>query len=259
MRALVTNDDGVASPGLAVLAEAARRCGLEVTVVAPRYDASGSSASMTAMAEDGQVTVADEADAAGAAALGVHGPPAFIVRAAMFGAFGPRPDVVLSGVNRGLNTGRAVLHSGTVGAALTAANYGCRALALSAGVDGSDEAGDSWVPEEGLLHTAIGWLHRSPAATVLNVNLPPGPLVPGHRFPPARATTLAEAGTVHGRVSDPGGRSMSVVFEDSGGPAEPGTDVAALSDGYVSVTAIRSVVEDARFDLAGVLARAAGP
>ena len=98
--------------------------------------------------------------------------------------------------------------------------------------------------------------------TVLNVNLPNGTGPggpggqggPGTRLPPAVATTLAEAGTVQGRVCDPGGGSVSVVFDDADGPAEPGTDVAALADGYVSVTAIRSVVEDGRFDLAGVLA-----
>jgi 5'/3'-nucleotidase len=252
MRALVTNDDGVHSPGLAVLAGAARRCGLDVTVVAPFFDASGSSAAMTAVAEEGQVTVTEESDAFGAAAMGVHGPPAFIVRAAMFGAFGPPPDLVLSGVNRGLNTGRAILHSGTVGAALTAANYGRRAVAVSADV--VEEGGwDIW---EDIVGTAIGWLTRTPPATVLNVNLPAepaaGPAAQGSRPDGwrrrVRATTLAEAGTFQGQVND-SGSSVPVVFDDTGGPVDPATDVAALIEGLVSVTAIRSVVEDARFDL----------
>jgi 5'-nucleotidase len=248
MRALVTNDDGVQSPGLALLAAAARGRGLDVTVVAPLSDASGSSAAMTAVAEQGRVTVAEKSDAFGAPAMGLHGPPAFIVRAAMFGAFGPPPDLVLSGVNRGLNTGRAILHSGTVGAALTAANYGRRAMAISADV--VDDAG--WGLWADIVGTAIGWLARTPSATVLNVNLPAEPVAQPSRPDGSpgrvRATTLAEAGTFQGRVNDSGG-SVSVVFDDRGGPVDPATDVAALSNGFVSVTAIRSVVEDDRVDL----------
>ncbi|MDA8045855.1 MAG: 5'/3'-nucleotidase SurE [Actinomycetota bacterium] len=256
MRALVTNDDGVRSPGLTVLAEAARRRGLDVTAVAPSYDARGSSAAMTAVTEDGQVTVVARTDSGGAPVMGVQGPPAFIVRAAMYGAFGPPPDLVLSGVNRGQNTGRAVLHSGTVGAALTAANHGRRALALSAAVDEHD----LWLPEDATVDLIIEWLEQTPAGTVLNVNLPgrsgragtgTGPLA-------AMATTLAEAGIVQGRVSDSGG-SMSVVFEDGERPAGPGTDVAALDAGLVSVTAIRSVVEDDRVDTGRLLGARSRP
>jgi 5'/3'-nucleotidase SurE len=63
----------------------------------------------------------------------VEAAPAYIVRAAAAGGFGPPPDVVISGINNGVNTGHAILHSGTVGAALTAATYGQRRLAVSIG------------------------------------------------------------------------------------------------------------------------------
>src|SRR5579884_3778794 len=109
MRALVTNDDGVHSEGLKVLAAAAAERDMDVMVVAPAFDASGSSASMTAVATEGRVMVERVEGKAWGDVLAVQGPPAFIVRAAMFGAFGPPPDLVLSGVNRGLNTGRAIL------------------------------------------------------------------------------------------------------------------------------------------------------
>jgi 5'-nucleotidase len=243
MRALVTNDDGVHSEGLRVLAEAAVDRGLEVTIVAPAFDASGSSASMTAAARDGRVLVDQVGEGTSGAVLAVQGPPAFIVRAAMFGAFGPPPDVVLSGVNKGLNTGRAILHSGTVGAALTAATYGRRGLALSADV--ADD--DAWAPECRLVSEAVGWLGRTPEATVLNINVPAtGPWG-------VRVTCLAEAGTVQGRVSEASGGFVPVVFADSGSPPEPGTDVAALAEGFVSVTAVRAVTEDHGIDLARVI------
>lgn len=246
MRALVTNDDGVHSDGLLVLAEAAVAHGLEVTVVAPAFDASGSSASMTAVARDGKVVVDKVTEHGCATVLGVQGPPAFIVRAAMFGAFGPPPDVVLAGVNRGLNTGRAILHSGTVGAALTAANYGRSGLALSAEV----EEDESWDPDTPVVARAVDWLTRAPEATVLNVNVPAAGRT-GRKG--VRTTRLAEAGTVQGRVSEARGGYVSVVFADAEGRPHEGTDAAALADGFVSVTAIRAVVEDDRLDLPEVV------
>jgi 5'-nucleotidase len=256
MRALVTNDDGVHSAGLRVLANAARACGMDVTVVAPSFDASGSSASMTAVARDGKVVVEEMGDTGRDPVLGVHGPPAFIVRAAMYGAFGPAPDVVLAGVNRGLNTGRAILHSGTVGAALTACTYGRSGLAVSAGVvepDAGEPAplGDEgWLPGRPFVEQAVGWLEKVPPATVLNVNIPAA----GADDPAGvRSTRLAETGMVQGRVSDSAGGYVPVVFSDHEGPPRGGTDTCALAEGYISVTAVRAVIEDARVDLAGVV------
>lgn len=242
MRALVTNDDGVQSEGLHVLAAAAAAYGMEVTVVAPSFDASGASASMTAVAREGKVVVENVSTNESPTVLAVQGPPAFIVRAAMFGAFGPPPDLVLSGVNRGLNTGRAILHSGTVGAALTAATYGRRGLAVSVEV----EDDDSWLPDAPMVSEALGWLTGAPEATVLNVNVPAAGRK-GRRG--VRTASLAEAGTVQGRVSEADGGYVAVVFTGSDGEPEPGTDAAVLAEGFVSVTAVRAVVEDERVDL----------
>ncbi|HLI53395.1 MAG TPA: 5'/3'-nucleotidase SurE [Acidimicrobiales bacterium] len=240
MRALVTNDDGVRSPGLSLLADAAQRRGVDVLVVAPSYDASGSGASMTAVSSEGRVIVDS---VAGTHAL--HGPPAFIVRSAVYGAFGPPPDVILSGVNRGLNVGRAVIHSGTVGAALTGGTYGCRSMAVSADVH--DGEWDTITP---VVEAAVGWLLDAPEAAVLNVNIPhfDGP------SPPARATVLSERGTVQGNVTDTAGEMVPVTFDDGRLPA-PGTDAAALAEGFVSVSAIRSVVDDDTFDLPELISR----
>jgi 5'-nucleotidase len=249
LTALITNDDGVDSEGLYTLAEAADACGLEVTVVAPSWDASGSSASMTAVAHEGRVAVDTVGRGPGDATIyGVQGPPAFIVRAAMYGAFGPAPDVVLSGINRGLNTGRAVIHSGTVGAALTAATYGRRGLAISADVDDDD-----WETAGRVANRALDWLLRSPEATVLNVNVP---LCDATGLRGIRSTTLADTGTVQARVTETTGAYVSVSFVDSDGPPGPGTDAAALAEGWVSVTAIRALMEDTRFDLDATISKA---
>lgn len=242
MRALVTNDDGVHSEGLLSLARAAASKGLEVTVVAPAFDASGSSASMTATASDGKVLVDTVSCDPSITVLGVQGPPAFIVRAAMYGAFGPPPDVVLSGVNRGFNTGRAVLHSGTVGAALTAANYGRSGLAVSADVS-DDEA---WPTDPAVLAAAVDWIVRAPDATVLNVNIPSGAR---HGPLDVRRTSLARLGVVQGSVSEVTRGFVAVTFDDADDDPRSDTDSAALAEGCVSVTAICAVTENPALDV----------
>lgn len=246
LRALVTNDDGVACTGLHALADAAVSSGMQVVVVAPSWDASGSSASMTAVVNNGKVSVETVADQRSRSPVyGVHAPPAFIVRAAMYGAFGPPPDLVLAGINRGLNTGRAVLHSGTVGAALTAATYGRSGLALSAEVEG-----EGWSEASRVAGSAVDWLVSAPEATVLNVNVPaPGP----DGLLGVRSTTLADVGCVEGSVTEASGDIVAVTFGDADEEPAAGTDSAALADGWVSVTAIRGVTEDTTFDLESVL------
>jgi len=129
----VTNDDGVGSPGLHALARALVDDGHDVIVVAPDREMSGSAAAI------GQVHLEAGIDAErvdlprldGVPAYAVAGPPGLCVLTARLGGFGDPPELVVSGINPGCNTGRAVLHSGTVGAALTGANFGCRGLAVS--------------------------------------------------------------------------------------------------------------------------------
>jgi 5'-nucleotidase len=136
LRALVTNDDGIDAEGLSVLARAAQEAGLEVVVAAPIRESSGTSAGLIATEDGGGVLIEDRtlSSMPDTPAFAVAAHPAFIVLAAAQGMFGPPPDVVLSGVNEGANIGRAVLHSGTVGAALTGALQGARAMAVSLAV-----------------------------------------------------------------------------------------------------------------------------
>ena len=133
LRALITNDDGIDSPGLWTLARGAQNAGFEVIVAAPHIDSSGVGASVLSVRDgDGDALHTRELDALpGVPAYAVEGHPAFIVHAAGRGWLDPEPDVVLSGINLGSNVGHAVLHSGTVGAALTASLHGWRGLAVS--------------------------------------------------------------------------------------------------------------------------------
>lgn len=132
-RVLITNDDGIAAPGLRALAHAIAATGADVLVAAPHAEASGTSAALTAVERDGQIVVVPRplTGVPGVPGYAVTTSPAFIVVLALRGGFGDPPDVVVSGINRGANAGTAVLHSGTVGAALTAAANGVPALAVS--------------------------------------------------------------------------------------------------------------------------------
>src|ERR1700744_6173139 len=135
MRALITNDDGIDSPGVRFVARVAVAAGLDVTVAAPDGERSGTSAMMSALEAGGRL-LAEERKLDGlenVPTLAVRAPPAMIAFVAVHGGFGGRPDIVLAGINRGPNLGRAILHSGTVGATLTAASAGVGGLAFSLG------------------------------------------------------------------------------------------------------------------------------
>jgi 5'-nucleotidase len=147
MRILVTNDDGIDSIGLHVLARA--MCGLEgdheVVVAAPDMEYSGSGASLGALhLIRPEVRKARIDDCPASAVWAVNGPPALCVMFSRLGAFGPPFDLVVSGINPGANVGRAVYHSGTVGAALTARNGGISGVAISQSVEGFGVEGQGW-------------------------------------------------------------------------------------------------------------------
>src|SRR3546814_20104601 len=123
MKALITNDDGIESPGLATLAQAATAAGLEVLVAAPSLNSSGASSSLTGVERDGRLLskriVLASADIA---AHAVEEAPEMIQVVALRGAFGPPPASVLSGVNRGRKHGQTVRQSGHVGGGRNRAN-----------------------------------------------------------------------------------------------------------------------------------------
>ncbi|MFC7546120.1 5'/3'-nucleotidase SurE [Plantactinospora sp. GCM10030261] len=265
-RVLITNDDGVTAPGIRWLARAAVERGLDVVLAAPHREASGTSAAMTAVERDGQVVVEEHQfdDLPGVTGYGVAGSPGFITLIALHGAFGPPPELVLSGINRGANAGRAVLHSGTVGAACTAAANGCSAVAVSLDVLSAGEAtaasGGAAVAAANKVHdharhwstaarVALDLLPRliaAPAGSVLNVNTPD---VPYERLRGLRRGSLADFGQVQMTVAEAGSGFVRTSLEETGAEIEPGTDVAWLNQGYASVTAIRAITEVTEVDL----------
>lgn len=242
MLALVTNDDGIDSPGLGVLARSAVRLGLDVVVAAPREESSGASAALHGAQEDGRLIV-EPYDApglpGGVRSVAVAADPALIAFVAAYGAFGDVPDVVLSGVNRGPNVGNAVLHSGTVGAALSGASLGMRSLAVS--LDAADP--EHWDTAEHVATHALAWLLERPRSRrTLNVNVPD---VPRDRLRGLRQAPLATFGAVHARIArsddDPG---LVVRYEGTERSTEPDSDAGLLARGWATASLLLAPYAD---------------
>lgn len=287
--ALVTNDDGVEGHGLSLLALAALEAGFDVVVAAPSRDRSGASAAVDAELEDDRLPVAEvplpwpdlvgpeqpddpQAWCADARShegtdrlrvLAVGASPAFCTRVGLRGAFGGRvPDVVLSGANHGMNTGEAVLHSGTVGAALTATVFGVRALAVSAGVASTqtlEVSPTTWGAVLDAVRPALRWvLDHEPTGT-LNVNVPH--LEAGEQVRGLRPATLAAAGVAQGHAFEAGEGYVRLTASTPPDetPEDPGSDTVLLSQGWATATLLGPVEQRAGVDLDDLGRASAGP
>ena len=242
MRALITNDDGIGSDGLRTLAHAAIAAGLEVMVAAPGWDSSGAAASLTAVQDHGRFLSSETAlEGIDARCVSLEASPAFIVRAAVHGSFGSPPDVVLSGVNRGLNCGYSVLHSGTVGAAMTARTYGVPAIAFS--ID--SPADPRWITARTVATAVLDWFCETEPAVLLNVNIPDLDMVDIRGL---RRAGLAAVGAVTTTVAQVDGGYVTLEYRANDASAAPGTDVALIRDGYATFTALDPVCESRSAD-----------
>jgi len=236
-RVLVTNDDGIDAAGLHALALAALHAGLDVTVAAPARQSSGASASIVAAEEDGRIAVErrELAGLDGTPAFAVRGGPGLIAMIAARGAFGEPADVVLSGVNHGANVGRAILHSGTVGAALTGGLGGARALAVSLDV-GMSPTAFHWDVAARAALDLLPFLAGRPLGTVVNVNVPNAARNRG-----VREAALAPFGIVQTTLSERHEHFVRLAVEDLPHVPEPGTDAAYLADGWITITGLDPV------------------
>lgn len=224
MRILVTNDDGIDSVGLHVLANEARRFG-DVTVVAPDTEYSGAGASLGALAfGDPLVHKREIAALDGVDVWSVTGPPALCVMYAQLEAFGDPFDLIVSGINPGQNVGWSVYHSGTIGAALTARNRGASGLAVSIGFNGKEVAGQTWGqivdnmnwPMAAAVAGSVleGFVAAPPASpVVINLNVPNGELSDLVGWDQADVGTEPPRRLTKGRLveaEDPDGDGVSV-------------------------------------------------
>lgn len=238
MRILITNDDGIYSPGIAALAEVAREFG-EACIVAPDVEMSSAAHSITASRPLSYKATPHRP----VEAYRVNGTPADCV--ALGHHIWGKVDIVLSGINLGPNLGNSMWHSGTLAGAKQASLLGLRGIAISTPVGDDEPDFDRMKPWVG---RALELLLPCAELRLVNVNLPPN-------TPRGIRWTRQSVRQYDGRVvagTDPMGRRhywMTVVPLE---PSEPGTDRRAVEDGYVSMTPLRldltdgQALEDAR-------------
>lgn len=226
MKILITNDDGIYSPGIAALAQVALRFG-EVRIVAPDVEQSSMGHAITHSRpltyKKSPITFE------GIEAFRVNGTPADCVAIGLH--MYPDTEVVLSGINMGPNLGNSMWHSGTLAAAKQAVLLGIKGIALSTPVGQSEpdfEGLASYVQE------SLALLLQDTQLGLYNVNFPPEPK--GIKWT-RQSVRLYDGNVVPGE--DPMGRKNYWITVTPLGPAEDDTDRWAVENGYVSITPLR--------------------
>jgi len=233
-RVIVTNDDGIDSPGLRHLASALAE-DLEVIVAAPNVDMSGSGTGIGRFDLSAGVELMSVEMKEADVAYSIDGPPGLAVTAAALGAFGRVPDLVVSGINAGINTGHSIIHSGTVGAALTAHTFKMKGLAIS--VQQSDPW--HWDTAARFAPAAAAWLAgRRDGPHILNVNVPG---VPYEQVAGVHWADLDEFGYIRVATADVEDRRLQFVVGPSENRSDPGSDTVLCSENYVTLTPLRTV------------------
>lgn len=245
---LIANDDGVRAPGIAAIAMALQSFGT-VHVIAPAENQSGKGHSIITSEP---VFREDLTLRNGLRAIGLTATPASTVNIAIRNIMtNPRPDLVISGINRGYNLGFSAYLSGTVGAAREGAMHGIPSIAASLAESASPQefvyaAEEVWGVVRRLKQRQLqGTL---PPNTFLNVNIPPMPpggykgyMVTTQALLRGGQESFAEA--THPRT----GRPIYFNVYKEGMSAPQGTDIWAVENGYVSVTPMKLGETDPAF------------
>jgi 5'-nucleotidase len=233
VKILLSNDDGVTAPGIHQMADALKRLG-DVYLCAPEGPRSGASSALTLYAPLLVTEVAPRC-------WSVSGNPADAVKLALTELVGGRPDIVVSGINNGLNCGSNVLYSGTVAAALEGAQAGIPSFAVSRKVASHED----YRSEAKVAAKIIEKLASEPAGenTVYNINIPAGKT----KGVVTTTTELMPYTDRYDRRVDPRGR---VYYWLRGEPPRATksnghlTDEAAVAGGWVAVTPLRRNLTD---------------
>ena len=238
LKILIANDDGIRSSGIVRLAKAASEFG-DVWVAAPEHQCSGMSVRLTIAGMPEMAVYRYDFPVPVQAAWSVDGTPADCVKVALRSLLGFRPDVVLSGVNDGMNAGHDVCYSGTVGAATYAALNGIHTIAFSMGKASAVDVAEQNLPAmlEELLFAPLN------PGELWNVNFPPCPAaeckgVLRGRFPEKHSfyenyyTCLREENGVQYLTPVP----KEVLTREE---TQEGSDIHAVLNGYISIGKVR--------------------
>ncbi len=238
---LVTNDDGVESPGLLALAQALRQIG-DVTIFAPNrnWSIAGHNKTLHKPLRVWNVELED-----GSEAITTDGAPSDCVALAALGLVPHPVDLVVSGINTHPNLGFDVTYSGTVAAAMEAAISGWPGIAIS--LDDGDVRHWQTAAEAAVEIARIVLDKGLPASTLLNVN---APNLPGDQVRGLQATRLGHRIYQDELIERNDPRGIPYYWIGGGPPTgieEKGTDIDAISNGFVSVTPVHMDMTQHRF------------
>ncbi|MFJ6024593.1 5'/3'-nucleotidase SurE [Brevundimonas sp. NPDC092305] len=233
MRILLTNDDGIEAEGLECLERIARTLSDDVWIVAPHVEQSGKGRGIT-------LTEPLRVNRIGEKRFAVTGTPTDCVVLAVNDLMPEKPDLVLSGVNRGHNVGEDCSYSGTVAGALQGMAFGIRSIALSQSLERfHDEVTAHWETAETFAPAIIRRLLDQPwrSGVVMNLNFP-------NRAPDdvkeveVTRQGFRDIGEMHAvRRTDLRGRDYYwMSFRGTKQEHAEGTDLRAMDDGKISVT-----------------------
>lgn len=238
---LISNDDGIRADGLRALCEAVRPIG-EVVVMAPDIERSAMGHAIT-LSDPLRVTEVD-LQLEGVSAYSCSGTPADCVKLAVRAVLDKQPDMVLSGINHGSNTGINVIYSGTVSAATEGTILGIPSVAISLDGRGSSDFGPAKAISAHIARQVLD--HKLPEGILLNVNIPN---LPADQFPAGNMAGTGYELTTHGKADwqddfdrrvDPHNR---VYYWLSGRKRErneaPETDEETMKAGKVSITPLQ--------------------
>ncbi|MDA4846663.1 5'/3'-nucleotidase SurE [Hoeflea poritis] len=234
MRILLTNDDGIHAEGLAALERIARTLSDDIWIVAPETDQSGLAHSLT-LSEPLRLREVSERHYA------LRGTPTDCVIMAVRDLMDSPPDLVLSGVNAGVNVADGVTYSGTVAGAIEGTLLGIRSIALSQAYKWDDGRMVPWGTTEAVAPELLSKL--------IDIDLPPGTFL-NVNFPYSRAedidgvTVTSQGKLVHGIDLDRREDARGVPyywlrFSHQTKEFKPGTDLEALGDNKISVTPLK--------------------
>jgi len=234
MLILATNDDGVYSPGLTILAKALKGLG-EVYVVAPDREQSAVAHSLTLHRPLLVEEIMENTFA-------VNGTPTDCVNVGVYGLLPKRPDIVVSGINKGGNLGDDVTYSGTVSAALEATIMGIPGIAVSmvAREDFKFTAAAEFAAKLARLVLDKG-IRRG---TLLNVNVPNLPAVEIKGVKVTCQGRRIYGGSVLERLDPRGKKYFWIGGEVENWEPNPDADHDAVSRGYISVTPLKLDLTD---------------
>ncbi len=226
---LLSNDDGVESEGILKLREAVSHLG-DVYIVAPDKERSGASHSIT-LGQPIRVKQLDDK------VFSVSGTPADCALLGIFELLPGKPDLVLSGINKGYNLGEDVFYSGTVAAAREGAIYDIPALAISLGTSTSEYY---WETAKYFTKVIIDEIFKLRLDfELININIPNKPK------DEIRGIRIVRLG--RRSYQDPVEKREDNIYYIGGEPLwrkEPGTDLKAVSDGFVSITPLNIDLTD---------------